>query len=627
MERESFEDHEVAELLNSSFISIKVDREERPDIDNIYMTYCQVMTGSGGWPLTIFMTPDQKPFYSGSYFPKNSRYGRPGLVEILTEIDRLWKTDRKKLEDASSQLHVEITKINKGGEAGDLDWSAVESAVDMLKEHYEINFGGFSDSPKFPSPHNLLLLMRYHDKTGDAETLEMVENTLVSMYRGGIFDHIGFGFARYSTDPKWLVPHFEKMLYDNALLAIAYVEAYQLTRKGLYKEVAEKIIRYVLRDMRDPENGFYSAEDADSEGEEGKFYLWTRAEILEVLGDEDGALFSSLYDLTDSGNFEGKNIPNLIKTNRSEIEMDPLLKERLEPMRKKLFLAREKRVHPFRDEKILTSWNGLMIAALSYAGRVTDNREYNEAAEKAVGFVLDRLTRDDGRLLSRYREGESANPGLLDDYAFLVWGLLETYSASFETTYLVEAVRLTERMIDLFWDDEAGGFFLSGKDSEELILRPKEFYDGAVPSGNSVAVMNMVKLSRITGNAKYEHFIEILFRAASGIAGTSPYACTHLINAYMNHMNPDLEITIAGDRDEPGTKEMLRACNESYLPFSTIVLNEADADTELMPSLKGKVKIGAKATAYVCRNFSCVAPTDDTEEFRRLIGPQLRSEK
>jgi uncharacterized protein len=608
MERESFEDSEVAELLNSSFIAIKVDREERPDIDNIYMTYCQVMTGSGGWPLTIFMTPDQKPFFSGSYFPKNSKFGRPGLVDLLLEIGRIWKSDRDKLVDAGNQLYVEMSKINKGGEPGSIDLSAVESAVNMLKEHYENKFGGFAESPKFPSPHNLLLLMRYHHKTGDAETLEMVENTLVSMYRGGIFDHIGFGFARYSTDPKWLVPHFEKMLYDNALLAIAYSEAYQLTKKELYKEVAEKIIKYVLRDMRDPEDGFYSAEDADSEGEEGKFYLWTRTEILEVLGDEDGEMFSSVYDITTSGNFEGRNIPNLIKSNRSEIETDPQLKKQLEAMRKKLFLAREKRVHPFRDDKILTSWNGLMIAALSYAGKVLGNSEYVEAAEKSAGFILHRMTREDGRLLARYRESEAAILGLLDDYAFLGWGLIETYSATLDTRYLEKAIKQMDEMIELFWDDEGGGFFLGGKDGEALILRPKEFYDGAVPSGNSVAAMNMVRLGRITGSEKYALYIDKLFKAASGIAGTSPYACTHLIDAYMHYANHDLEVTIVGGRDEEGTKDLHKAYNSIYLPFSTIVLNEV-----------GRDMIHGKATAHVCKNYTCSAPTDDVEEFRKMI--------
>lgn len=627
MEHESFEDNEVAQLLNRNFIAIKVDREERPDIDSIYMTYCQVMTGRGGWPLSIFMTPDKKPFFSGSYFPKKSIFGMQGLVDILIEIDRLWKTDRKKLEDASSQLHAEMSRIKQGGQAGSIDPGAVQAAVDMLKEHYESNFGGFSSSPKFPSPHNLLLLMRHHHKTGDAEALEMVENTLASMYQGGIFDHIGFGFARYSTDEKWLVPHFEKMLYDNALLAMAYTEAYQLTKKGLYKDIAVKIFGYVLRDMRDAEGGFYSAEDADSEGKEGKFYLWTKAEILEVLGDEDGKMFSSLYDLTESGNFEGKNIPNLIKTDLSEIEEDSGLKARLEGMREKLFSARKKRVHPFRDDKILTSWNGLMIAALSYAGRVMDRSEYADAAEKSAGFILDRLTSEDGRLMGRYRDGEAANHGLLDDYAFLAWGLMEAYSSTFEATYLEEAIRLTDRMIELFWDGEAGGFFLTGKDSEQLILRPKDFYDGAVPSGNSVAAMNMVKLARITGSGKYERFIEGLFTAASGIAGTSPFACTHLIDAHMNYLNPDLEIVIAGVLDEPGTKEMLKAYNESYLPFSTILQSDGEAASEQWPSLKGKERINGKATAYVCRNFSCGAPTNDPEEFRRLIGLQIHSEK
>ena len=620
MERESFEDSEVADLLKASFIAIKVDREERPDIDNIYMTYCQVMTGSGGWPLTIFMTPDQKPFYSGSYFPKNSKYGRPGLVDLLLEIGRIWKSDRDKLVDAGNQLHMEISKINQGGDPGSLDLQAVISAVDMLKEHYENNFGGFSESPKFPSPHNLLLLLRYHKKTGDAESLEMVEKTLVSMYQGGIFDHIGFGFARYSTDPKWLVPHFEKMLYDNALLAIAYTEAYQLTKKELYKDIAVKIFDYVLRDMRHQDGGFYSAEDADSEGEEGKFYLWTRAEINEVLGNEDALMFAAIYDITVSGNFEGKNIPNLIKSNRSEIETDPQLKEKLEAMREKLFLAREKRVHPFKDDKILTSWNGLMIAALSYAGRVMENGEYVGAAEKSARFILSRMTSEDGRLMGRYRDGVAANYGMIDDYAFLSWGLMEAYSATLDLLYLEKAVSLTDSMIKQFWDDEKGGFFLNAKEAEKLILRPKEFYDGAIPSGNSVAAMNLVRLARITGNGRYEAYIEKLFAAAAFIASKSPNALTHLIDAYMEYTSPSVEVTISGDKSDPVTKAMINAYNSRYVAFSTIVLNEGGSEiTGIIPSLEGKRMICGKTTAYVCRNYTCSPPTDDPEEFRKLI--------
>jgi len=620
MEHESFEDSEVADLLEASFIAIKVDREERPDIDNIYMTYCQNMTGSGGWPLTIFMTPDQKPFYSGSYFPKNSKYGRPGLVDLLLEIGRIWKSDKDRLVDAGNHLYLEISKINQGGDTGSLNLPAVVSAVDMLKEHYENNFGGFSESPKFPSPHNLLLLMRYYSKTGDAESLVMVEKTLVSMYQGGIFDHIGFGFARYSTDPKWLVPHFEKMLYDNALLAIAYTEAYHLTKEELYKDIAAKIFGYVLRDMRHEEGGFYSAEDADSEGEEGKFYLWTRAEINEVLGNEDALMFADIYDITVSGNFEGKNIPNLIKSNRSELETDPQLKKKLVAMREKLFLAREKRVHPFKDDKILTSWNGLMIAALSYAGRVMDNSEYVDAAEKSAGFILSRMTSEDGRLMGRYRDGVAANYGLLDDYAFLSWGLLEAYSATFNLLYLDKSVVFTDRMIELFWDDEKGGFFLNGKESEKLILRPKEFYDGAIPSGNSVAAMNLVRLARITGSAFYELYVEKLFAAAAFIANKSPHTLTHLIDAYMEHTSPSIAVTISGDKNDPVTKEMIDAYNRRYIAFSTIVLNEGGSEiARMIPSLEDKRRIGDKATAYVCRNYTCSPPTDDPDEFRKLI--------
>lgn len=623
MERESFEDPEVAEILNRSFVSVKVDREERPDIDSIYMSYCQAMTGSGGWPLSIFMTPEKKPFFSGSYFPKDRRLGNPGLVDILIEIERLWKSDRKRIEEASSQLHIEMSKIGQGGKKVEVSENAVLSAFRMLRERYESNFGGFSERPKFPSPHNLLFLMRYFHSTGDEDALEMVENTITSMYRGGIFDHIGFGFSRYSTDSMWLVPHFEKMLYDNALLAIVYTEAFQLTGKELYREVAEKVLEYALRDMKGGEGGFCSAEDADSEGEEGRFYIWTREEISAILGDEDAGIFCEHYGITPSGNFEGRNIPNLLKADLEGAGIDPKLKARLEKMRQKLFEAREKRVRPFRDDKVLTAWNGLMICALFYAGRVFGTSKYIEAAEETRLFLDSRLKRADGRLLARYRDGEASNPGLLDDYAFLVWGMLEAYAATFKASYLEEAVRLTDAMIELFWDDADGGFFLVGRDGEALILRPKEFYDGALPSGNSAAVMNMARLDWLTGSGRYKEYIGSLFGAASGIMNTSPFACTYLMSAYMVHSNAPLEITIAGRRGEQAAEEMIRACSGSYQPFASVVFNDGSREVKaLVPRTEGQVMADGTAAAYVCRNFSCSPPAENAEELRKLISQQ-----
>jgi len=623
MERESFEDPEVADILNRSFVSVKVDREERPDIDSIYMTYCQAMTGSGGWPLSIFMTPEKKPFFSGSYFPKERMLGSPGLLDILLEIEKLWKTDRMRLEEASSQLHIEMSKLKQGGKQGEVKDDAVRSAFRMLRDHYESNFGGFSERPKFPSPHNLLFLMRYFHRTGNAEALEMVENTILSMYRGGIFDHIGFGFSRYSTDPMWLVPHFEKMLYDNALLAIVYTEAFQLTGRQLYREIAEKVLEYALRDMKGDDGGFCSAEDADSEGEEGRFYIWTREEISAILGDEDAGIFSEHYGITPAGNFNGGNIPNLLKADLEGAGSDPKVKVRLEEMRQKLFEAREKRVRPFRDDKVLTAWNGLMIAALFYAGRVFGKSKYSEAAEETVLFLGSRLKRTDGRLLARYRDGEASNPGLLDDYAFLVWGMLEAYAATFKASYLEEAVRMTDAMIELFWDDADGGFFLVGRDGETLILRPKEFYDGALPSGNSAAAMNMARLDWLTGSGRYKGYIGRLFGAASGIMNKSPFACTHLMSAYMVHSNAPLEITIAGRRGELAAEEMIRVCSGSYQPFASVVFNDGSSEVKaLVPRTEGQVTAEGTAAAYVCRNFSCSPPAGNPEELRELIAQQ-----
>jgi len=620
MEKESFEDLQVADILNSNFISIKVDREERPDIDSIYMTYCQAITGSGGWPLSIFMTYDKKPFFAGTYFPKNNKYGRSGFIEILENIADAWKNNKDKLIKSSNTMHKELSSMKYGEENKKIDESIIEKTVNELKRYYDSKRGGFSDKPKFPTPHNIFFLLRYYHINKDEEILKMVENTLVSMYKGGIFDHIGFGFSRYSTDSKWLVPHFEKMLYDNALLAISYVEAYHITKNNLYKEIADKIFKYVLRDMRSKDGGFFSAEDADSEGEEGKFYIWSRGEVTRVLGEEDAVIFSKYFDITKQGNFEGENIPNLINSNIDEIQNNSVLKEKLDKMIQKLYSYRESRIHPFKDDKILTSWNGLMIAALSYGGRVFDNPEYIEAAENAAKFIIHKMIRADGRLLARFRDGDAANLGLLDDYAFLVWGLLETYAATFDSLYLEKAVELNSNMLELFYDKEQGGFFLYGVDGEELILRPKDFYDGALPSGNSVAVMNLIKLSKILANNDYQDSIDKLFVFSAGMVEQNPAAYSYLVEAYLLSITPGKEIVITGNRVYSNVKFMIKAANKEYMPFSTVILNDGDALlTKLIPFIKDQKQIKEEATAYVCQNFACSKPTCDLEEFKSLI--------
>ncbi|MDD2498681.1 MAG: thioredoxin domain-containing protein, partial [Desulfitobacteriaceae bacterium] len=542
MERESFEDEEVAAILNKEFVPVKVDREERPDIDHIYMTVCQSMTGHGGWPLTIIMTPDKKPFFAGTYFPKNSRGHIPGLVDVLTQISRLWQSERAKILSSGNQIASSISAHLTIGKPGKLTEEMLHRTFESFRDEFDQNYGGFSSAPKFPTPHILGFLLRYWKTYGEKDALDMVEKTLEGMARGGIYDHIGFGFARYSTDRKWLVPHFEKMLYDNALLAVSYIETYQATKKSYYREIAEEILSYILRDMTSPEGGFFAAEDADSEGEEGKFYVWTPDEVKEILGDESGERFSVFYDIKPSGNFEGKSIPNLI-SQEDAFEQRRLFKKE----RQALFEAREKRIHPFKDDKILTAWNGLMIAAMALAARVFNEPTYRQAAENAAQFILKKLRRNNGRLLARYREGEAQHLGYVDDYAFLTWGLIELYQASFQPKYLKEALTLSQNFVDHFWDEENGGFFLYGNDSEQLLVRPKEVYDGATPSGNSVSALNFFRLARLTGETKWEETAQQILETFGGAVKQSPAGYTHLLMALQFVEGSSQEIVLTGD--------------------------------------------------------------------------------
>jgi uncharacterized protein len=621
MERESFEDEEVAEVMNKNYIAIKVDREERPDVDSIYMTFCQALTGQGGWPLTIFMTPDKKPFYAGTYFPKKSKYGRAGLIEILQRISKAWKNDKEDFIESSEQIQeaVKSSYLSYSNEA--LDKRIIDVTFENFSTLFDPQYGGFADSPKFPTPHNLLFLLRYWKYTQNNHALDIVEKTLESMYKGGIFDHIGFGFSRYSVDEKWLIPHFEKMLYDNALLAIAYTEAFQATGKGFYKEVSNKIFTYVLRDMTSQDGGFYSAEDADSEGEEGKFYVWDVEEIEKVLDEEESDVFYDYYNMVPTGNFEGKNIPNLIGKDLDEIEKDVDLKAKLNEMRKRLFEYRKKRIHPYKDDKILASWNGLMIAALSYAGRAFENNTYIDAAKKSIDFIFKNLINQKGRLLARYRDGEAAYLAYLDDYAFLVWGLIELYQATFEIQYLMKALELNRDMIRLFWDEKGGGLYLYGKDSEQLIVRPKEVYDGAIPSGNSVAALNMLRLSKITGNEELGDKANQMFKTFGGNIKENPNSYSYFLKAFLYANISTKEVVIAGRKDDKDVKLMISSFNKLFLPFSSIVINDGNKDLyEIAPFVQGQQMIDNKATAYVCQNFTCNIPTTDVKKFVDLLS-------
>ncbi|MDQ1909321.1 thioredoxin domain-containing protein [Paenibacillus sp. GD4] len=628
MERESFEDEEVAALLNKDYVSIKVDREERPDVDHLYMSVCQAMTGQGGWPLTIIMTPEKKPFFAGTYFPKGRKLGRAGLMEILPQIAGKWRDNPERVLLIGDQVVEETQKRLLGNLEGELSKGLLEQAFRIYEKLYDRTYGGFGDAPKFPASHNLSFLLRYWRRTGVAKALEMVEKTLDAMHRGGMYDHIGFGFARYSTDRQWLVPHFEKMLYDNALLTMTYIEAYQATGKQRYADVAEQTISYVLRDMTAAEGGFYSAEDADSEGVEGKFYVWKPSEVMQVLGEEEGELFCEVFHITEEGNFEGNSIPNLIEraledsARLKQLELGDL-QVRIESARQKLFAHREKRVHPHKDDKILTSWNGLMIMALAKAAKALQKPEYAAAARKAADFILTKLRREDGRLLARYRDGEAAYLAYADDYAFLIWGLIELYEATFDIKLLKQAVQLNEDMLRLFWDEEHGGFYFYGQDGEQLFTRPKEIYDGAMPSGNSAAALNLLKLSRYTYNAKLAQKAEEQLNAFAGSAQRYPSGHALYLTALDFSLTAPAEIVIAGDPGSEDTQEMISAVQRMFIPEALLMLHpkgEAGAQvSELIPLVADKLPLGGRATAYVCENFACQSPVGTVEELEELL--------
>ena len=625
MERESFEDEEVAQILNSKFVSIKVDREERPDIDNIYMTICQSMTGHGGWPMTIIMTPDKKPFFAGTYFPKHTISGLPGIIELLTTVSEYWSTNRNDLLDTAEASYTVLKSAYSKHSEATLSLTSIHDTYRNFRSLFDYEYGGFGTAPKFPTPHNLLFLLRYWKVNEDAEALKMVEKSLEGMYQGGIFDHIGYGFSRYSTDAEWLVPHFEKMLYDNALLAIAYLEAYQATGRAFYADTAEKIFTYILRDMTSPEGGFYSAEDADSEGEEGKFYLWTPKEIKSVVGENDGEFFCKTFNITDKGNFEGKNIVNLIYSGIHSFSSEDT--RRINDCRQKLFEHREKRTHPFKDTKILASWNGLMISALAFGSRVLGIKDYGLAAEKALSFIYDNMIDQNGRLLARYYEGESAYPAYTDDYSFLVWGLIELYETTHKPEYLKKALSLNQDLIKYFWDEEQGGLFMYGNDSEQLIIRPKELYDGAAPSGNSVSTLNFLRLARLTGDHELEQLAHKQFEYFGSLVKAYPSGYSYFLIALLFSSTTTKEIVITGNPEQIDTKAMLQTINDVFLPHAVfhvnVQSNVQDELAKLVPFLADQKSLNGTATAYICENYSCQSPITDASQFAEILDSQI----
>jgi uncharacterized protein YyaL (SSP411 family) len=626
MAHESFEDREVARLMNEAFVCIKVDREERPDVDGIYMSVCQIMTGSGGWPLTILMTPERKPFFAGTYIPKENRHGRIGMIELIQGVERVWKTRHGDVLSSAEQVTMTMQQVSRESSAGEPPGkTACRAAYEALAGQFDESHGGFGGAPKFPSPHHFLFLLRYWKRTGEPMALEMVEKSLAAMRRGGVYDHLGYGFHRYSTDARWRLPHFEKMLYDQAMLSMAFLEAFQATGKTLYAETAGEILTYVLRELKAPGGGFYCAEDADSEGEEGKFYQWTEPEIREALDPDEAALFIGTFGIEKDGNFldeatrqrTGRNVLFLARS------PEEAARTMLEGAREKLFRARERRVRPGLDDKILTDWNGLMIAAMAKGAQVLDRPDWAEAAAEAARFVLTRLRDERGRLLHRYREGEAAVPGMLDDYAFLIWGLLELYEVGFEADTLKTALELADNTIDHFLDEKDGGFFFTADDGEEILFRQKDSYDGAIPSGNSVIMLDLLRLSRITGRSDLEQKAIGVSRAFARNIGQIPSAYSQLIVALEFLAGPQFEIVVAGKPGAQDTQAMLDAVRRSFLPNRVLLLRPQGAGSgaiaAIAPYTKDMKAEGGRATAYVCRNFACAKPVRTVEEMLGLL--------
>ncbi len=634
MEEESFEDLKVAERLNEVFVCIKVDREERPDIDQIYMNACQMMTGTGGWPLTIIMTPDKTPFFAGTYFPKKSKYGRIGLLELIERVQEIWEHRRQDCVNASEKI-TEALRQEPAQPAGfSPGFLQMKDAFLHLQRTFDRTYGGWGNAPKFPTVQNLFFLLRYWKTTGESDALYMVEKTLQEMRKGGVYDHIGSGFHRYSTGRDWCLPHFEKMLYDQAMLAMVYCEAYQATEKCEYADTAREIFTYVLRDLTSPLGGFFSAEDADSEGEEGKFYLWSLNEIQQILGAEEAEVFAKCFSIEMEGNFleeatgrrTGKNIPYLLRSFRelaSEWNIaESDLKERWEGWREKLFSAREKRIRPLKDEKILTDWNGLMIAALSKGGKILEEPGYIKSAEKAAQFIFQHLSGPGGSLLHRYKDGEAGIPGNLNDYAFFIWGLLELYEASLDARYLKSTLQLTDYLLHHFWDAKSYGFYFISEEVQDVIVRPKDWFEGAIPSGNSVMYLNLLQLSRITGNSDYEQRAEEIGFAAYPLIQQIPQAFTQLLCGVDFAMGPTVEVVIAGGQDSEDVQAMLCHLRKLFLPKKILLFKPEENPeeiTEIAPFTRMFKSIEGKATAYVCTDRVCQRPTVEITEMLEFL--------
>ncbi len=622
MERESFEDPRTASVMNASFVSIKVDREERPDLDGIYMQAVQAMTGSGGWPMTVFLTPDGTPFYGGTYFPPSDRANMPAFTRVLASIADAWHNRRADVLQSGAQLreHLQQAMVRTPSGSAALDPGILDAAESGLAAQYDAEFGGFGNAPKFPQPMAIEFLLRSWKRAGDEVARDVAVHTLEQMARGGMYDHLGGGFHRYSTDAEWLVPHFEKMLYDNAQLARAYLLGYQATGNQFFRGIAEQVIEYVLREMTDPAGGFYSTEDADSEGEEGRFYVWTPAELRALLGDADARLFGGFYDVTDRGNFEAG--ASILHTDHTPAEIarrlavtEAQLLAALERGRSVLFEARSKRVRPARDEKVLAAWNGLVLRALAEAGAVLRRSDFVDAARKNADFLLSTMRRADGSLYRTWKPGHAAHlNGYLEDYANVADGLIALYEATFEARWLSAATSLADLVLERFADTGNGGFFDTSSDHEALISRPKDIFDNATPSGNAVAADVLLRLALLTGNDEYERAARGVLELLREPMARYPLGFARSLSALDFLLGRPREVAIVGQPGAPDTEAMLRVVFEPFVPNKVV----AGGDTAI-PLLEGRSSRGTAATAYVCEHYVCQAPTTDPAELRRLM--------
>ena len=624
MERESFEDRQIAQIMNENYVSIKVDREERPDIDSIYMTAVQAMTGQGGWPMTVFLTPEGKPFYGGTYFPPEDRGGMPAFPRVLEAIAKAYREDRGNVTLTTQRLLQSMQQMSSGARSVDpLTDDVLYQAYRGISGQFDDRYGGVGMQPKFPQPMTYEFLLRYYRRSQDPQALEMVELTLRRMAEGGIYDQIGGGFHRYSTDTFWLVPHFEKMLYDNALLVKLYLHAFQITGNPLYRRVVEGTLGYVLREMADPAGGFYSAQDADSEGVEGKFFVWRPEEIVKVLGKEDGEIVNRYFGVTLEGNFEGRSILHVAAEAAAVASEVGVTEEELDALiirsNAKVLEAREQRVHPERDEKILTAWNALMLRAFAEAAAVLSRPDYGKIAEQNAKFLLENLY-EGGRLLRTYRDGKAKLNGYLEDYAYLIDALMALHEVTFGRRWLKEAIVLGEAMVDLFWDEASGQFYDTGRDHEELIVRPRDITDNAIPSGSSMATGVLLRLAVISGDSDLQRRALIALRSTREVMTGFPTGAGHWLCALEFYLSDAKEIAIIGQRDAPETQALVSEVYRRYLPNRVLLgRNDCDGTLEGVPLLEGREKLDGRPTAYVCQSYVCQLPVTDPDELARQL--------